>query len=227
MAVRCLHNSVLHVLRDDGAPGTKGCESVQRSFFMLGGAAALAGCDAANSLVSSVPNRKTRTFTPAIGDPPEPASSSTPNPTDPDSGLKIIGGTRARWDPNITAENTGIDWSSVYFPTGQPGGITNFKTLYVNTQIFKAHLKNCGVLLATSAGAVQQFVDAAIQKFGPRIVAAAGGMALTDLALYEVVGIVLATLTASEVAGLLIGISLTVAALAAAYACVAQDPPAQ
>lgn len=202
-----------------------GCKRVQRYLFMLSGAAALAGCGTSESLVSGVQKRQANSLQPAIDDPPpQPAASSTPNPVDNDSGLKIIGGTRAHWDPAITTDSLGIDWSSVYFPTGQPGAVTNFKTIQVNTQIFKAHLRNCAAELAVGAGAAQQFVDAAIAKFGPRIVAAAGGMALTELGVWEVVGIVLATLTAGEVAGLLIGIAITLTALAAAYACVAHDP---
>jgi hypothetical protein len=186
---------------------------MQRSLFILAGAAAVAGC--AGGVATSLPKQRSalnQIGNPNPVDPPAPPATSTPNPVDPGSGLEIIGGTRAKWGGGTYSMSCGY-----------PNGVAGTQNIAVGGTDFQAALRHCAGEISETIGAASLFVERAWAAFAPRLSAALGGVAFTELALWEAVGVALATLTAGEVAGLLVAGIVTAGLLYAAYVCFASQ----
>jgi predicted phage tail protein len=120
----------------------------------------------------------------------------------------------ARW-----SSGSGVYAMSANYADDTGADIYNARELQIAAQDFSRYLTRCAAEVAGTAGAAQQFVDKAYAAFGPRLTAAIAGAAYTELSLWEAVGVALATLTAGEVAGILVALGVTLTLLYTAYVC--------
>ncbi|MDP9024018.1 MAG: hypothetical protein M3N13_01410 [Candidatus Eremiobacteraeota bacterium] len=132
---------------------------------------------------------------------------ASPTPTPPgDSGLKEIGRTHARWNPDD------YEMSNAY------GDGSTLKLPFSREQFVGAMTK-CGIHMAAAVSAAAGFVGAMEMTFGARIAAAAGGVALTELTIWEAVGVALSTIPAWEIIAAGIATIGTMADLYLLYIC--------
>lgn len=64
---------------------------------------------------------------------------------------------------------------------------------------FVGGMKKCGIHVAAAIAAAAGFVGQMEMTFGARIMAATGGVALTELTLWEAIGVALSTIPAWEI----------------------------
>ncbi|MEA2718587.1 MAG: hypothetical protein QOJ39_451 [Candidatus Eremiobacteraeota bacterium] len=186
--------------------------SMLRSGFIVAGASIVAGCAGSHSVLPVGKSRRTsfeQYSTPDGGTgggvPP------TPNPIDPDSGLKIIGGTRARYD----TINDQYDMMAEYGPYGPYR-----QSIWVDRDHLIASLKKCPATVVATLADATAFVAAMWTTFGSRLSVALGAVSFTSLSVWEAVGVALAVIPGTEI--ILAGVATAglLATLYEAYLCV-------
>jgi hypothetical protein len=78
------------------------------------------------------------------------------------------------------------------------GGGPSQKLPFVADQFVKG-LTNCAAQSASALAAASTFVMTMWSTFGPRLTAALGGVAFTELTVWEAVGVALSTIPADEI----------------------------
>ena len=184
---------------------------MRRSVFVLSAASAIAGCAGSSHSLpgarSLAHSRSAREFEDGIGggDTPDPMVTPTPTPV-PDSGLKDIGRTRARWDPDNYAMSNSYN------------GEFTLQLPFTKDQ-FIGGIKKCGLAVGTAVAAGAGFVERMVATFGARILAATGGVVLTELTVWEAIGVALSTIPAWEIVAAGIATLGTIADLYLLYIC--------
>ncbi len=204
---------------------------MKRALFVIGGAALAVGCGPASSIM--VPHGRLSAGGRAASagkitidvpdNPTYPAATPTPNPIDPNTGLKIIGGTSTSWGYPPPPGTGGGGWGPRMAMGGYHGASKRSRDLGADLEWIVSDVQHaltqCAGEIAHAAETIAAFTTAAWAAYGPAIQAASGLASLGELGLLEGLGVILTCLSGPEILAISAGVTVSALTLWALYTC--------